>query len=319
MRLALASLDGQKPQRLAQALGEVIAIDLLVPSLHLRLRQPTTERIPQLRRTVLHADDVQVRSLREVVADIGFVVAARCVAIARSAWSARGFGGVSCAPSTDSRTLEPCSAQGSRDRREEMPMQLKLRSSWMVALPLLAVAAGCGPSWVVVKQATPNPMLGQKGFSIEPVIFDGMKIGNPGKITEEEWIASKKPDEKDKFVADLTNSKERLNARFAELCAKVAGNSGLQVAAGRQEGTFVVRPQVLELEGGFNAFMVTAPAVVRLQVHILDPQGQEVDVFEIAARADAGSFGAMVTRLGMVGERLGTQAGRYLAARAAGK
>ena len=183
---------------------------------------------------------------------------------------------------------------------------------------LVGMSVGCGPSWVYIKQANPNPLVGQKAFAIEPVSYEGMKIGNPGAITEQEWIQKKKPEEQPKFLEDLKNSKERFNARFIEFTTSRASKSGVSVTpAAGQGGTWTLKPQVIEFEGGFNAFVMTSPAVVRLHIKVVDPQGQEVDVIELRGSADAGSFGAMVTRLGMLGEQFGNRMGEYLNTRTA--
>ncbi len=187
-------------------------------------------------------------------------------------------------------------------------------------VPLFALGvSACGPAWVVVKQAKPNPMVGQKTFAVEPIDFSAMKIGDPGKITEAEWVAKKKPDEVEKFKSDLQGSKDRMTENFAKALGAIAARQGVTVTAGAQPGVWTIKPVVTELEPGFNAFVMTQPAVVRLQIHIIDPQGQEVDVAEMKATRDAGSFGAMITRLGMCGDDLGNRAARYVTSRAAQK
>jgi hypothetical protein len=183
---------------------------------------------------------------------------------------------------------------------------------------LLLFLGACGPAYTMIKTANPNPLAGQKSFAIDNVSYEGMKIGNPGTITEEEWAAKKKPEEQAKFREDLTNSKNRFNEQVIKHVTSMAGKAGVTVAAGGQ-APFTLKPQVIELEPGYNAFVSTAPAVVRLQVKVVDAQGQEVEVVEVRGARDAGSFGAMVTRLGMVGEDLGDRVGRYLADRTAGK
>ena len=51
----------------------------------------------------------------------------------------------------------------------------------MLALSFAALTVvagtGCGPTWVVVKQATPNTLQGKKIIAIESVSWDGVMIG----------------------------------------------------------------------------------------------------------------------------------------------
>ncbi len=54
-------------------------------------------------------------------------------------------------------------------------------------------------------------------------------------------------------------------------------------------------------------------------MHIIDPQGQEVDVIEASAQADAGSYAGMADRFGLIGEHTGSATARYLQTRIGGK
>ena len=186
---------------------------------------------------------------------------------------------------------------------------------WKAALPIFALAFGCGPSWVLVKQATPNPLVGQKNFSVDLVNFDSMLVGRPGKITEAEWVAKKKPEDQPKFQADLAESKQRLNQQFVEQLSTMAVSRGWQLATAVTPGTFVIKPVVVELEPGYNIFISRAPATVKIHVHIFDPAGAELDVLEVVASADAGSYGKMADRLGVTGQSMGNQAARYIDSR----
>lgn len=59
--------------------------------------------------------------------------------------------------------------------------------------------------------------------------------------------------------------------------------------------------------------------VVVKQVHLIDPQGAETDVINASGTADAGSYGNMADRFGLIGEQTGSATGRYLQTRIAGK
>jgi hypothetical protein len=191
------------------------------------------------------------------------------------------------------------------------------RHLWKIALPLFALAWGCGGSWTVVKQANPNPLVGQKAIGVDAVSFDTMKVGNPGTITEAEWVAKKKPDEQAKFKEDLDKSKSNLNGKFLKAFGDIAQRGGVTATGGVQAGQWSVKPVITELEPGYNAFVARAPAVVKMELHFMDPQGQEVDVILVQAQMDAGSFGDMAERLGMCGDSLGNQGARYLNSRVA--
>ena len=187
----------------------------------------------------------------------------------------------------------------------------------MVAGLAMATLASCaGGSWTVVKQSNPNGLMGQKNFSVEAVNFAEMKVGSD-KITEEQWLAKKKPEEMEKFKTDLAASKQRFNDNFIANLTKVATAGGWTVVTAATPGSYVIKPIVVELEPGFNAFVMTAPARSKLQIHYVGPDGNELDLIEVHAEADAGSYGAMADRFGLIGQQTGTQTGKYLLTRIA--
>ena len=86
-----------------------------------------------------------------------------------------------------------------------------------IGLPVLGLLAACGPSWMVVKQANPNPLVGQKAIGVDLVNFDTMRVGAPGTITEAEWVAKKKPEEQQKFQTDLAAAKTELKVNLPKI------------------------------------------------------------------------------------------------------
>jgi len=48
---------------------------------------------------------------------------------------------------------------------------------WFSLVAALALfVSGCGPHWTVVKQASPNPLVGQQQFALEPTSFEGLMV-----------------------------------------------------------------------------------------------------------------------------------------------
>ena len=196
---------------------------------------------------------------------------------------------------------------------------MRLLKSGVLALAVLAAtAAGCGPSWRVLRQATPNPILGQKAFAVEVVSYEGLRVGSK---LESDWLAEKAKDKEDgqksiqSFIQDKTDGgQEFVKALGAELL-----HAALSVSA-PAAGVVSVRPHVTYYEPGVYAGIFAIPTEVVLEAQFLDANGQVADevVFRQVVPAtlyNPSSGGRMRTAMSELGE----QVAEYLVERAAGK
>ncbi len=143
---------------------------------------------------------------------------------------------------------------------------------------------GCGPKWVVIQQASPNPFVGKTGdFSVLPVDFTGMKVGEK---SEEQYLSAK--DEKQK--ASFEGDKQAISERFQANLKETAGGEGITVkgAAGENKG-FLVKAKVEFVEPGFYAVVASAPSEIRMRVSIEGPDGKVLDIIELSHQTDSQS------------------------------
>lgn len=89
----------------------------------------------------------------------------------------------------------------------------------VASIALLALA-GCGPSWVILGQANPNPLLGQRRFAVQPIDFSGLQVGDRD---ERGWLAEKD----EAFRRDWQSDKAAVNARFLAGIVEGAAERGI--------------------------------------------------------------------------------------------
>jgi len=181
-----------------------------------------------------------------------------------------------------------------------------------------ATVSGCGPAWTVVRQAQPSPFNAQSAFAVEPIAFEGLKVGDKN---EADYLAEKKPEQVEAWRADLG----KLNQAFADTLVKEG--KGLQVTAGAAAapGPYSVKPMVSFIEPGVWAAVVNIPSEVRMTLRIVDGQGTVVDEVSTSVKyATQSIMGVPVNvsvteRLNECGKRLGESAAQYLKVRASVK
>lgn len=194
------------------------------------------------------------------------------------------------------------------------------RSRFVLFLILAALAAcltGCGANIAVLRQAEPNPFIGQKSFAVLPLETKGLLVGEK---SEEQYLAEKDEDQRQSFRGD----KDAMGQRFeAELIAS-ASDLGLQVAPG-DKAPFVLRPRVVAVEPGFYAVVASAPSQVTIRVAITAPDGKVLDEIELTHQTDSKggmSIGGISTnpssggRLREDAAAIGESLAEYLAERA---
>ncbi|MFO0620943.1 MAG: hypothetical protein U0745_06080 [Polyangia bacterium] len=178
-----------------------------------------------------------------------------------------------------------------------------------------ATVGGCGPAWTVVRQAQPSPFNAQSTFAVEPIAYEGLKVGDKN---EADYLAEKKPEQVEAWRSDLG----KLNQVFADTLVKEG--KGLQVTAGAAAapGPYSVKPMVSFIEPGAWAAIVNIPSEVRMTLRIVDGQGTVVDEVSTSVKyATQSIMGVPVNvsvteRLNECGKRLGESAAQYLKVRA---
>lgn len=181
-----------------------------------------------------------------------------------------------------------------------------------LSLGLLA-GVGCGPHWVVVHQAAPNPLQGQSQFVVESVTYPNLLVGDKPEAV---WLSEKKEAARQSFEGDKVETAKNL---IEQLIAR-AGSRGIQVSpwAGTP-GAFNLRPAITFFEpGNYNGLINTA-TTVQLSLRILSAQGQLID--EVIFRSDipATTYNpSSGGRMHIAGKELGVQLANYLISRSLG-
>jgi hypothetical protein len=175
-----------------------------------------------------------------------------------------------------------------------------------VVLILAVALGGCGgPKWVVIKQASSNPMTATTSFKVEKAAF--APTFHVGAKTEQEWMSEKKAGTKENWEGD----KIAMTEKFAE--GFLAGKDNLLVANANGAGVFSVRAKFVQYEPGFYAFVASAPTQLDADVEFLDASGVAVDVIRVHVKQASLSTGDGARRCA---QEIGMQAAKYLKERA---
>lgn len=182
-------------------------------------------------------------------------------------------------------------------------------AAFLFAAALLTT--GC-QSWVVVKQAKPNPLVGKSAFALEELHFEAVSIG--GK-TETAYLADKEEKSRQSWQTDKTEA-VRI---FADKLR--AGTRGVTFTDPATPGAqFVVRVLVTYWEPGSYAVVLNIPSEMRLSMTVADDKGSVVD--EVAFKRQIGATMTSPSsgdRMRTAAELLGNDVASYLNTRIAGK
>lgn len=185
---------------------------------------------------------------------------------------------------------------------------------FVVTVAVAALLMGCGPRWVIISQAVPNPLMGQKTIAVRPIDFSHLQVGDK---SEGEYKQNKNEKRSDSFDED----KRGINDEFTRTLIETAGKAGIQVvlATGPDAAPFMIEPVVPFVEGGVYAYMFNRNSEVQMDVRLTGPGGKPVD--ELRLRSSTGASLANPSsggRLRSDGAALGRTLGAYLALRMAG-
>lgn len=171
------------------------------------------------------------------------------------------------------------------------------------ALCLLLTA--CAPAWTVIRQATPNPLVGKSSLAARSLELDGLRVGGE---TEQQYLAPRDQAQQQAWQQARAGLAERF---WSELAA----SPGLTITRAGDSDRPVIRTRVLLVEPGYFAHISSHPTVV--VARLLVASGAEVlDEVEIKVTVDAGST-ATGERLEQAGSRLAAAAADYLRQRLA--
>lgn len=150
-----------------------------------------------------------------------------------------------------------------------------MKTALSLALLLVAFAIGaCSPEWIVIKQASPNPMTASSRFLVEKATFaPNLHVG---KKTEAEWLSEKKPEAKDSWDEDKAAMADKFTAGFM-----AAEKDGLLLTKAPGAGVFGVRARYVQFDPGYYVLVAYAPAVLDAEVEFLDASGNVLDVIRI--------------------------------------
>jgi len=184
------------------------------------------------------------------------------------------------------------------------------------ALAAAPALVGCGPRWIVLSQAAPNPLAGQTKFGLMPVDYTGLIVGEKN---EADYLAEKDEETRGKWAGD----KGAIDSNFfTVLSARSASEGGINVvkATGPGDAPFMIRPHVEFIEPGLYSFVYNKPSMVRMKVQITTPDGRVIDEIQIqhGSPATMGSP-AVGNRLRQDGNALGVIMAAYLRFRVRGE
>ena len=120
----------------------------------------------------------------------------------------------------------------------------------LAALVAIVSLCGCAPPWTVVVQAVPNPMLGQRNFTVMPIDFTGLRVGEK---TEAGWLSEKDEEQRSSWLED----KKSMNDKFASELMSDAQDEGIAVSPPSQPAPFIVKPKIEWVEAGFYAVVAS--------------------------------------------------------------
>ncbi|MFO0547654.1 MAG: hypothetical protein U0271_04650 [Polyangiaceae bacterium] len=143
------------------------------------------------------------------------------------------------------------------------------------------VGFGCSsPQVVVVRQATPNPLIGKRTFVFEPVSWDGFTYDGQ---SEADWLASRKPKQVESFNEDKRNVTERMMKRFE---AEAKSDEVIKLGSAGA-GEFAIAMHIKAYERGMFQWSFA----------IKDESGQVVDELEGPNRGGGWGFAIQFTNL----------------------
>ncbi|MGO9711888.1 MAG: hypothetical protein ACLQBL_23705 [Polyangiaceae bacterium] len=153
-------------------------------------------------------------------------------------------------------------------------MKIRVHSIALLAL------VGCSPPYTIVQVATPNPLVGQRAFTVVPVEYPELRVGEK---TEAEYLAEKSPDQRTGWAGDKLALDEQFHGRL-ERETKRAG-----IHVGTEPAPWVIHPIVKWLEPGWHGGIVNKAGHAKMMVRITGSDGKVIDEIELDADDTSGT------------------------------
>lgn len=181
---------------------------------------------------------------------------------------------------------------------------------------LAGTLVGCGPSWVVVRQASPNTLAGTRSVYAAPLSWESLSIG--GKNTEAEWIAKRDAKDQAQFRADWERDKAEASSIYATRLAANLARSGLTTVPAAGGQTLGIRAHVDIYEPGFWSPAGFGNAATELKVTVdFVVGGTAQDTVQFHPAVGPSVFNPVPgQRCKQAAEQLADQVAAYLTARA---
>lgn len=180
---------------------------------------------------------------------------------------------------------------------------------YLFAILFAMFAVACSKPYVMLREASPNPFT-QPGCRIivEDVHMENLQVG--GK-TDAEYFADKKPEARESYLQDKADFagyfREAVHERRGDITIPPPP-PGTTVTA--QPNVFIMRPNFVFWEPGYNVWVSSRPAEAILVIQVLDPTGQQVlDEIRTGAKTQDFSSGGRMRAAGLV---LARNVARYL-------
>lgn len=170
-------------------------------------------------------------------------------------------------------------------------------------LALSLFIAGCS-SWVVIKQADPNPFKDQPSIGVEPLSFDGCRVGD---LPEPDYRSTMAEARQKRW----TNSKDvMVQSFYSQLRSGVVGFSITPDVAGE---TYKVIPRITFIEPGNDTTEAVVSSEVKMNAQIVDKNGDILDEIKLRVKVSSTvSEAAMQARLKDAATQLGDTLASYL-------
>jgi len=178
----------------------------------------------------------------------------------------------------------------------------------LLTLAAMLSLTACGPAWVVVKQANPDPFVGAKKFSAA-VDYTNMKFN--GK-DEAAFVAAKPEENK----AGWDKTKEVFGTNFMDTFKAKAKDAGYEIV--EADAQFAIKVMVGDIDPGFYAVMAQNPTTTPITLLVTAPDGTVLDEVTMRSRTNGDTFHPSPdSRIREDGMNLGKLVVKYLNSRTA--
>jgi hypothetical protein len=169
----------------------------------------------------------------------------------------------------------------------------------------MIAGAGCAPTYTVIRLSVPNPLLGWRRFTLEPMRFDGLQIGRSAEV---EWLAHHAPDQTRTYVADRDVMAQEFERELSASSPHVA----MMRSPGAADAP-VIRPMLSYLEPGYYQHFAHENTEARMVVQVLSPAGQVLDEVQLIDWVQASQYNPTAgERMRIAGINLGRRCAAFL-------